>query len=131
MNTLQIEISTKGKRNEDTAIANICGAVFYHEEHDTYMLQKAVNQIIRKQTALRLRFIKINGDIKQYVEEYSDINVPIHKFSNEQEFESYAEKCVSDPIGLLERDMYRFEIVYAGEKQGVLAEAGSSFEGGI
>lgn len=56
---------------ENTAIANICGAVFYHEEHDTQLLQKAINQIIKEQTALRLHFIKINSDIKQYVEEYS------------------------------------------------------------
>lgn len=106
---------------EDTAIANICGAVFYYEEHDSQMLQKAINQVIKNQTALRLRFIKLNGDIKQYVEEYSDINIPIHKFKDEQEFESYAEKCASNPIGLLACVMYRFEIVYVGEKQGVFA----------
>ncbi|MGN0376829.1 MAG: amino acid adenylation domain-containing protein [Suilimivivens sp.] len=106
---------------EGTAIANICGTVFYHEEHDIQLLQKAINQVIKNQAALRLRFIKLNGDIKQYVEEYSYINIPIHKFSDEQEFKSYAEKCASDPIGLLNHDMYRFEIVYVGEKQGVLA----------
>lgn len=58
LTTPQQNICNLQKFYEDTAIANICGAVFYHEEHDTQLLQKAINQIIKEQTALRLRFIE-------------------------------------------------------------------------
>ncbi len=104
----------------DTAVANICGAVIFKDARDTDLMEKALNKVIKNQTALRLHFIERFGDVKQYVAEYTYVNIPVKQFKNEAEFENYASKCAVTPIGLLDRNMYRFEIVCICGKVGVL-----------
>lgn len=120
LTTPQSNIWSLQKYYEDTAIANLCGAVFYSDKRDTELLKKAVNQVVEKQTALRLHYVEKNGAVKQYVIKYSYVDIPLSKFDSEREFEGYAKKLASNPMGVYECDMYRFEIVCIGEKVGVL-----------
>lgn len=105
----------------DTSIANICGAVFYREKREEEQLKKAINVLIENQSALRLRFVMKDGKARQYVKEYEHVNLPTRRFQEETEFEQYAQKVAATPIGLLDRDMFRIEIVYVGEQQGIFA----------
>lgn len=121
LTTPQNNIWNLQKYYEDTAISNLCGAVFYEETRDTKLLRKAINQVIKNQTALRLQFVHKDGDVKQYIKEYVSVDIPMREFTDDEEFDRYAKKCASEPIGLLERDMYRFEIIVVGKKKGILA----------
>lgn len=56
LTTPQQNIWNLQKYYEDTAISNLCGAVFYNEERDSALLQQAVSCFIQSQSALRLRF---------------------------------------------------------------------------
>lgn len=105
----------------DTSIANICGAVFYRENRNEKLLKEAINELIKRQSALRLRFVMKDSSVRQYVKEYEYIDLPIRRFYEEKEFEEYAKKAAETPIGLLDRCMFRIEIVYVGKKQGILA----------
>ncbi len=106
---------------EDSAISNICGAVFFKKVVDIEVLKEILNQIIERQSGLRLRLVNKEGKIKQYVKEYSRVDIAVKKFRCEEEFEQYARECAQTPIGLLECDMYRLEIVRVENKVGVLA----------
>lgn len=121
LTTPQKNIWNLQKYYENTAISNLCGAVFFEEEHDLSLLQKAINHVIKNQTALRLRFVQQDGEIKQYIKEYAHVETTTHEFTDENEFDAYARDCAKKPIGLLDCVMYRFEIVSIGKQQGILA----------
>jgi len=106
---------------EDSAISNICGAIFFEKLVDVELLNETLNQIIKNQTGLRLRFVKKEGKIKQYVKEYSYVDIVVKRFGSEAEFDKYAHECAKAPLGLFECDMYRLEIVQVGNCVGVLA----------
>ncbi len=106
---------------EGSAISNICSAIFFNKFVDVDALKEALNQIIKKQTGLRLHFIKKEGKIKQYVKEYSYVDIAVKKFGSEAEFDKYARECAKIPIELCESDMYRLEIVQVENQVGVLA----------
>lgn len=121
LTTPQKNIWNLQKYYENTAIGNLCGAVFFEDERDVSLLQKSINQLIKNQTALRLQFVQQGGEIKQYIKEYEYMEFPIHEFDREKEFEVYAKDCAVKPLGLIDCVMYRFEIVSIGKKQGVFA----------
>lgn len=104
---------------EDTAISNLCGAVFYKEKRDSLFLQQAVRCFIQSQSALRLRFC-IKDEPKQYVTEQNNEQIPVMTFSSMKEFDNYAEKFAKEPLGLIECPMYRFVVFEVENKSGIL-----------
>lgn len=121
LTTPQKNIWNLQKFYEDTAIGNQCGVVFYEENQDVELLNKALNRMICKQAGMRLRFVEEGGEPKQYVQEYSFIEFPVTSFDTQEAFEKYASDFAAKPIGLTDRVMYRFEIVCVGERKGILA----------
>lgn len=105
----------------DTAISNLCGAVFYKEKRREDFLEQAINQVIRSQSGLRMRFSEENGQPVQVINEFVYEKVPVQEFSSYEEFEAYAKKAASAPIGLTDRRMYYFEILRVEGVNGVLA----------
>uniref|UniRef100_UPI00405610EE amino acid adenylation domain-containing protein n=1 Tax=Acetatifactor sp. TaxID=1872090 RepID=UPI00405610EE len=106
---------------EDSAISNICGAVFFRKNVKIESLKEALNLIIKQQTGLRMRFVNKDGMIKQYVKDYTPIDIVVKGFGSETDFDKYAHSCATTPLGLLECDMYQLEIVQVENKVGVLA----------
>lgn len=56
LTTPQQNIWNLQKYYPDTAIANLCGAIFYNEKRDVEKLKQALNLVIEKQAGFRLRF---------------------------------------------------------------------------
>lgn len=103
----------------DTAIANLCGAIFYHEKRNASLLQQAIGMFISSQGGLRLRFIDGN-EPKQYITEEVTDEIPVIEFASMEEFDSYAEEFAKAPIGLEDRTMYRFVVFQVEDQSGIL-----------
>ena len=121
LTTPQKNIWNLQKYYADTSIANLCGAIFYQEKRDSALLQQAIQQFIRNQSGLRLRFCEDN-EPRQYIMEESDIDIPVLSFDSEKNFDYYTEKFVKEPIGLIDRPMYCFEIFQMDNKSGILVK---------
>lgn len=104
----------------DTAVSTLCGAVFYRDKRRDDVLANAINQVVCSQTGLRLRFSETNGYPRQYIEDYTYMDIPVRTFSSWPDFESYAASCASSPIGPADTAMCRFEIVHVESFTGVL-----------
>ncbi len=111
LTTPQQNIWNLQKYYGDTAIANLCGAAFFPERRDGNLLRKAVCQFIWSQNGIRLRFCE-GKEPMQYVSEEVDEDIPIMTFDSRQEFDQYAEIFAREPVGLLERQMYRFVVFH-------------------
>lgn len=104
---------------EDTAITNLCGAIFFNEKRNSSLLQQAICQFIQNQSGMRLRFCE-EGEPKQYVSDEIDKAIPVMAFASMEEFNCYAEEFAKEPIGLIERKMYRFVVIEIEGKSGIL-----------
>lgn len=109
LTTPQQNIWNLQKYYSGTAIANLCGAVFFQEKRNSELLCQAVRQFIRNQSSIRLRFNE-GKEPRQYISDEIDEDIPVRVFRSRKEFDVYAEKFAKDPIGLSERCMYRFVV---------------------
>ena len=104
----------------DTAIANLCGATFYHEKRNSMFMQQAIRQFIRNQSGIRLRFCE-GEDSRQFVSNEIDEDIPIMTFSSMVEFDRYAKKFAREPLELKGHFMYRFVVFHVENRSGTLA----------
>ncbi|MCM1181707.1 MAG: condensation domain-containing protein, partial [Clostridium sp.] len=115
LTTPQQNIWNLQKYYADTAIANLCGAIFFPERRDSAKLQQAVCQFIQSQSGIRLRFCE-KGEPLQYVSDEVDEVIPVLIFQSREEMNQYAKTFAREPVGLLDRQMYRF-VVFHLEKE--------------
>lgn len=66
LTTPQKNIWNLQKYYEDTAIGNLCGTIFFKEQHDSNLLKEALYQIIDSQSGMCLRFHE-NEEPVQYI----------------------------------------------------------------
>ncbi len=119
LTTPQKNIWNLQKYYEDTAIGNLCGAIFFKEQHDSNLLKEALYQIIDSQSGMCLRFHENEEPVQYICKEKEPIQVM--NFETVDEFNDYAEDFAKKPVGLADRAMYRFVVFQAGERSGVLA----------
>lgn len=113
LTTPQANIWNLQKFYENTSIQNICGAVLYEELLDRKLLEQAINEEIRLQSGLRLRFIEESGTPVQYIEEFSHSEIEFVVFDSEADLNRYAEDFATKPFPLTNSQMccfVRFEL---------------------
>lgn len=122
LTTPQRNIWNLQKFYEGTAIANLCGAIFFQERRDSALLREALCQFIRSQSGMRLRFLE-GQEPMQYVSEEAEEDFAVRSFCSREEFDAFAECCAREPIGLSEGKMYRFVIFHLEQedRRGILA----------
>lgn len=104
----------------DTSIGNLCGACFFDEKLDYDTLSQAINAEIKAQTALRLRFFKENGNPVQRVTDYKPIEIPFREFESMNEFDEFANTLAKEPIGLIDKQMFRVLMIEVDGKSGII-----------
>ena len=120
LTTPQKNIWNLQKYYEDTAIGNICGAIVYKEKRNCRLLQRAVCQLLKQQSGLRLQFCEA-AEPKQYVSDEQMEDIPILTFSTMEDFDRYAEETARVPIGLGVGAMYRIIVFRTEKESGILA----------
>lgn len=122
LTTPQRNIWNLQKYYDGTAIANLCGAIFFQERRDSALLCEALCWFIRSQSGIRLRFCD-GEEPMQYVAEEADEAFPVRSFRSREEFDAFAEDCAKKPIGLSDENMYRFVVFHLEQedRSGVLA----------
>lgn len=118
LTTPQKNIWNLQKYYGDTAIGNLCGAIFYKEKRDSKLLKEALYQFIDSQSGIRLRFLEKDEPFQCISEELEEISVMT--FASMDEFDCYAKNFAKQPIGLSDRAMYRFVVFEVEDRSGVL-----------
>lgn len=120
LTTPQSNIWNVQKFYENTSIQNICGAVLYNGLLDKKLLEKAINEVIRLQDGLRLRFTEKNGSPVQYIEEYSYQDIDFVLFNSESDFNQYAKTAATKSFSLVDSQMFHFVQFELSGNSGVL-----------
>ena len=119
LTTPQQNIWNLQKYYADTAISNLCGAVFYQEKRSEALMKQSIRQFINSQSGIRLRFHE-GEEPMQYVGPEDREDIPVLNFPSMEEFDRYAEEFACRPLGLTDRAMYRFVVFHVEERSGIL-----------
>ena len=103
-------------------INTIVGIFNVNKEFDEKICEKAVNKMVELNDALRLRIVKDEDDVKEYVQEYNYFNVDYFDLSNksDKDRENLEQELIVKPFEVLENNLYYFAIVRLGKDKGYI-----------
>lgn len=93
---------------KDTSIANVSGTGKIDEIVDFNMLEKAINIVVEKNDALRIRIKIQNNKPMQYFEKYDFFHVDCVLVKNEEEVEKKIQELVTTHIDILNEKLVKF-----------------------
>ena len=123
LTTPQQNIWNLQKYYADSAISNICGAIFYDTRLRTDILSQAINKEIELQAGLRLQFCEIDGKPAQYVADYTYQDIPVRVFNAKEDYTAFANDFARQPVKLTGGRMYEFCIVEVEGRSGFIVKA--------
>jgi hypothetical protein len=100
----------------ETPINHIGGIIFVNGPLHLNRLEQAIAYCVKTTEALRLRLVKQDGDILQYVDPNAEINIPTYDFSTQEQMLEWAEKVFKKPFQLLETSLVEFAVLKVGER---------------
>ena len=93
-----------------TTLGNVSGTLTIKETVNFDLLEKALNKFVERNDSLRLKIIVDKGTPKQFVEEYSYVDIP--KFEIDfNDISSLENDIVSEPFELIDSFLYKFSII--------------------
>lgn len=101
--------------------AVICGSLLLHDKEETETLRKAVNELIRRNDMMRARINESYRNVTQDIEEYTEEEIEVLEFENEDALNEYGQQWAAVPFDLKGK-LYDFRIVVLPDKSGVLAK---------
>lgn len=123
LTTPQQNIWNLQKYYADSAISNICGAIFYDTRLRTDILSQAINKEIELQAGLRLQFCEVDGKPAQYVADYTYQDIPVRVFNTKEDYTAFANDFARQPVKLTGGKMYEFCIVEVEGRSGFIVKA--------
>lgn len=89
-------------------VLQIPSSVTLKADIDFDLMKKAINEEIRRNDCMRLRFFKSGDDIQQYfLPEYTLEDVPVMQFATEKEQEAFLNKDARKPVKFLRGENFR------------------------
>ena len=80
------------------SIAIICGSMLVHGKKNLSQIKKAVNELYKINTALRIRIIENDGEVSQTICDYVEQNFNVLCFDKKAELDYYAEDYAKKPL---------------------------------
>lgn len=103
------------------AIAVICGSMLVNGKKDLSEIKKAVNELYRLNTALRIRIVETDGEVSQTVCDYAEQDFNVLCFDNKAELDTYAEDYAKTPLDFY-GDLCEINIVTLPKQYGLLVK---------
>ena len=89
-------------------VTQIPASIGINTKIDFDLLKKAFNIEIERNDALRLRFTKVDGKIKQYfIDPYTVEEIPVKEFKSKEEQDRFFLKDAKTPIRIFKDETYR------------------------
>ena len=101
------------------AIAVICGSMLVHGKKDLSEIRRAVNELYRLNTALRIHIVESEGEVSQKVCEYTEQDFHVLCFENKAELDAYAEDYAKKPLDFY-GNLCEIQIVTLPDRYGLL-----------
>ncbi|MCX8132274.1 MAG: amino acid adenylation domain-containing protein [Clostridia bacterium] len=104
-----------------TNFANITSTVRIKDKIDFKLLNRAINLVVMKNDALRMRFVEIGGEPRQFVSSYEYINSDIFEFDGQygkEEFSRWTENMNIKHFNIINSDLFYFALFKLDNNEG-------------
>ena len=99
LNPSQEVVKLQCKYTLHKRVINIITSMSTNDELDFKLMEKAFNLVVERNDCLRIYFAKHNGKLMQYFRDKVVFeNIPVQKFSSQEEFDSFINKIKVKPI---------------------------------
>ena len=92
----------------DTSVNNICGYVYISDCVDFNALKKAINELIKTNDSMRLKFKEENNSCVQYLNDYKEFDIDIIELSSEKDIEKKALELANVPFKTNDNFLFKF-----------------------
>lgn len=108
------------KLYQGTSINNVVGTVKIHTNVDFKMLLEAINIFIKNNDGIRIKVIEQNGQLFQYVEDFTDFDFDMVDFSSKdkKEFFAWEEREALIPFDFFDNYLFSFTLFKLNETEG-------------
>ncbi len=90
------------------SVMQIPTSVTVNQKLDMELLKKAVNIEIQRNDCMRLRFFKLDKEIRQYfIPEVKPIDIPVKHFATKEEMQACLDKDAQKPVRWLRNEIFR------------------------
>lgn len=92
---------------------NLPYLVRFHGKMDENLMTEAIRRVVRANQGLRLRFVEVDGEIRQYVSDDGEIAVERLSFDagGETELQAWVDQAIRTPFTFFDRPLYRFALI--------------------
>lgn len=105
---------------QGTSISVLCGAVIFEEKLERDILMQSVSLLIRRNEALRLRFVTDGGKTVQYVSGEYGRKISFKEFSDLDEMRKYCSEQARIPFEMNGSEMYRITVFELPDSSGIM-----------
>jgi len=91
-----------------TSVNNICGYVYISDKVDLDVLNKAINELVKTNDSMRLKFKEENGYCVQYLNDYKEFDIDIVELSSEKDIEKKALEMANIPFEIKDNFLFKF-----------------------
>ena len=92
----------------NTGVNNICGYVFISDAVNFDVLKRAINEVVKTNDSMRLKFKEENNSCIQYLNDYKKFNIDIIEISSKNEIEKKALEIANIPLKIEDNFLFKF-----------------------
>lgn len=100
-----------------TSVSNIASTNLYKSNLDIDILIKSIHFVVQSHDALRLRLVEIDGEVKQFVSDHSDVRIETCLFETIEMLQLWADENAKKPFELINHPLIKFTIISTRENQ--------------
>ena len=87
----------------NTNVNNICGTAIIKDKLNFCLLEQAINNVIKNNDSFRIRFIKQENNLKQYIEDYKFIPIEIVELEDKKSLKNLEDSLVKSVYNITEK----------------------------
>ena len=91
-----------------SSVNTICGYVYISDVVNFNTLKQAINELVKTNDSMRLKFKEENGSCVQYLNEYKEFDIDNYELSSEKDIEKKALEMANIPFEIKDNFLFKF-----------------------
>ncbi len=105
---------------ENSTINNIAGDLRIDVPCNFEKLEQAINAVIKNNDGYRLKITMTENGVKQYVDEYKYVKVPVIDVNSISELDEIEKEFVKEPFNVMDNNLYNIKLAKFPDDRGVI-----------
>ena len=101
-----------------TSIENIAGTAMISQKVNFDKLKEAINLFIKTNDSFRLKFIRRNNSVKQYIDDFSPFSFETIEVETDKDIKKLEKELAETPLELIDSYLFKFKLFKMSSSSG-------------